>query len=139
LVLVSSGIICPSGGLFACTFRFKLAGNSDSSEVSKFLLLMAIFLVFPFFFLGFAKSLLLLFISMDAVLKNEGDDVYIGGRKEVTEGNFPILSDANKTTAVTATEHINGNFTIDCIIVMNALKDQGTLGFLRIFVVSLYL
>jgi hypothetical protein len=76
---------------------------------------------------------------MDAVLKNEGDDVYIGGRKEVTEGNFPILSDANKTTAVTATEHINGNFTIDCIIVMNALKDQGTLGFLRIFVVSLYL
>ena len=128
MILVSSGITCPSGGLFACTFLFKLAGNADSSEVSKFLLLMAIFLVFPFFFLGFAKSRLLLFTSMDAVLKNEGDDEYIGGRKEATEGN-----------KITAMEHSNGNFTIDCIIVMRALKDQGTRGFQTIFLVSLYL
>jgi hypothetical protein len=68
LAFVASGITCPSGGLFASVFRFKLAGSGDPSAVSKFLLLSAMFFIFPFSFFGFAYSRLP-FVSMDALVE----------------------------------------------------------------------
>lgn len=127
-VLVTSGITCPRGGLLASTFRFKFAGNDDSSNVSKFLLLFAAFFVFPFFF-GLAK-IRLSFLSMDLTLNNEGDEGYIDGWKEATKRNLPTLSDANMAIAASAMEHRNGNLTIDRIIIVEnyEVDNQETLG-----------
>ena len=113
LVLVFSGITCPNGGLFACTFRFKFAGNGDSSAVSKFLLLFAMFFLLSFSFLGFANNRLSFILSTIANLF-DGDG--IGRWKEATVGTSAILSVASKATAETAMEHKNGNLTVDCVI-----------------------
>ena len=55
---------------------------------------------------------------MDDIAEIEGDEKHIGGRKEDTEGNLPFLSDANMATAATVIQQSDGNFTIDCIILV---------------------
>ena len=78
---------------------------------------MAIFFFFFFLLFGFAKSRPSI-LSRGVLVEDEGDEVCIGGQKDATEGKLPILSDANKTTAETIMVSSDGNFTIDCIIIV---------------------
>ena len=70
--------------------------------------MLATLFVFPFLFLGFAKSRLFLPLT-EYVFKKEGSDVYTDVRKEVTYIDVVKFSDTSITVAMYTMKIMFGN------------------------------